>query len=172
MATRPRSRKRRPENQPEKEFEEKVLQVNRVSKKTKGGNRIGFSVLVVIGDRKGRVGAGLGKAPEVATAIRKGIEYAKKHLVHVPLKGTTIPHRITYKYKAAKILLKPAPEGSGLIAGGPIRTVASAAGIHNLSAKILGSRNVITNVYCTLEALKHLKPASDNADLASKVKSK
>jgi small subunit ribosomal protein S5 len=155
-------RRPRPPQEP-KEFEEKVLQVNRVSKKTKGGNRIGFSVLVVVGDRKGRVGAGLGKAPEVATAIRKGISYAKKHFVHVPLKGATIPHQVTHKFKAAKVLLKPAPDGSGLIAGGPIRAVANAAGIHNLSAKILGSRNAITNVYCTLEALKMLKPPPEGS---------
>lgn len=139
------------------EFEEKVVQVNRVSKKTKGGNRIGFSVLVVVGDRKGRVGVGLGKAPEVRTAIKKGGSFAKKHLIEVPLVNGTIPHRVFVKVGAAKVLLKPAPPGSGIIAGGAVRSVVEAAGIANIVSKVLGTKNQASNVYATLEALKQLR---------------
>jgi len=141
----------------EKEFEEKVIQINRVSKKTKGGNRISFSVLTVVGDKKGRVGVGLGKAPDVASAIGKGFTYAKKHLITVPMKGSTIPHEVRIKLGAAKILLKPAPEGSGIIAGGPVRAVVEVAGIKNISSKILGTTNKASNVYATLEGLKKLR---------------
>lgn len=139
------------------EFEEQVIQVKRVSKKTKGGNQISFTALIVVGDRKGRVGVGLGKALEVRPAIQKAIIYAKKHLISVPLKGTTIPHDIRVKKGAAKILLKPAPEGSGLIAGGAVRTVVSLAGIKDISSKVLGTGNKASNVYATLEALKKLR---------------
>ncbi len=139
-----------------KEFEEKVVQVNRVSKKTKGGNRIGFSVIVVVGDRKGRVGVGLGKARDVASAIRKGIMLAKKHLIKVPLAGGTIPHDVYVKRGAAKVILKPAPEGSGVIAGGAVRVVVEAAGIRNISSKVLGTKNPASNIYATLEALGSL----------------
>lgn len=139
-----------------KEFEEKVVQVNRVSKKTKGGNRIGFSVIVVVGDKKGRVGVGLGKARDVASAIRKGISLAKKHLIDVPLVGGTIPHDIYIKRGAAKVILKPAPEGSGVIAGGAVRVVVEAAGIRNISSKVLGTKNPASNIYATLEALGSL----------------
>ena len=139
-----------------REFEEKVVQVKRVSKKTKGGNKIGFSVIVVVGDRKGRVGLGLGKARDVASAIRKGVSLAKKNLVTVPLVGGTIPHDIFVKRGAAKVLLKPAPEGSGVIAGGAVRVVVEAAGIRNISSKILGTRNPASNIYATLVALSRL----------------
>lgn len=141
----------------EKEFEEKVVQVNRVSKKTKGGNRIGFSVLMVVGDKKGRVGVGLGKAPDVVSGIKKGIRKAKKEMIEVPMKGTTIPHEVKVKYGAAKILLKPAPPGTGVKAGGSVRVVVEAAGIKDLVSKILGSNNKINNVYATIEGLKRLK---------------
>lgn len=141
----------------EKEFEEKVVQVNRVSKKTQGGNKIGFSVLVVIGDKKGRVGVGLGKSANVANAVAKAVSYAKKHLITVPLKGTTIPHDIRVKWGAAEVLLKPAPAGSGVIAGGAVRAVVEVAGIRDISSKVLGTKNQATNVYATLEALKRLK---------------
>lgn len=136
-----------------KEFEEKVVQVNRVSKKTTGGNRIGFSTIVVVGDKKGRVGVGLGKARDVASAIRKGINLAKKHLITVPIVRGTIPHDIYVKRGAAKVLLKPAPEGSGVIAGGAVRVVVEAAGIRNISSKVLGTKNPASNIYATLEAL-------------------
>lgn len=137
-----------------REFDEKVISVNRVSKKTQGGNRIGFSVLMVVGDKKGRVGVGLGKARDVASAIRKGVTYAKKHLITVPITNGTIPTDILIKRGAAKIILKPAPVGSGVIAGGAVRSVVEAAGIENISAKVLGTRNQASNVYATLEALK------------------
>lgn len=140
------------------EFEEKVIQVNRVSKKTKGGNRISFSVLTVVGDKKGQVGVGLGKAPDVISAIRKGMARAKKNLVNVPMKGMTITHEVRIKRGAAKILLKPAPPGTGIIAGGPVRAVVEAAGIQDIVAKILGTTNKASNVYATIEALKRLKP--------------
>lgn len=144
-------------NQEEKEFEEKVVQVNRVSKKTKGGNRISFSVLTVVGDKKGKVGVGLGKAPDVVSGIKKGLRQAKKRMIEVPIKGTTIPHEIRIKRGAAKILLKPAPPGTGVKAGGAVRVVVEAAGIKDIVSKIMGSNNKINNVYATLEALKQLK---------------
>ena len=137
-------------------FEEKIIQINRVSKKTKGGNKIGFSALMVVGDKKGKVGVGLGKAPDVALAIKKGISVAKKHLVEVPIVKGTIPFRIDLKSGAAKIILKPAPRGSGVIAGGAVRNVVTAAGIENISSKVLGTKNQASNVYATLEALTRL----------------
>jgi len=147
---------RRFDNEP-KEFEEKVVQVNRVSKKTKGGNRIGFSIVVVVGDKKGRVGVGLGKAPDVASAIKKGVSFAKKHLITVSMRETTIPHEIYLKLGAAKILLKPAPKGTGVIAGGAVRAVVTAAGIRDIVSKTLGTNNQASNVYATLAALKKLR---------------
>lgn len=143
-------------NQP-KEFEEKIVQVNRVSKKTKGGNKIGFSVLVVVGDKKGKVGVGLGGAPDVSSAVRKAVSYAKKHLIKVPMRGTTIPHHIFLKRGAARVFLKPAPPGTGVIAGGAVRAVVDAAGIKDIVSKIMGSKNQASNVYATLEALKQFK---------------
>ena len=143
-----------------KEFEEKVVQVNRVSKKTKGGNRISFSALVVVGDRKVRVGVGLGKAKDVSSAIRKGSTYAQKHMISVPMSGTSIPHEMRVKVGAARILLKPAPAGSGVIAGGPVRAVVEAAGIRDVVGKILGTSNRASNVYAAFEALRRLKSAN------------
>ncbi len=139
------------------EFDEKVVQVNRVSKKTKGGNKIGFSVLVVVGDKKGRVGVGLGGAPDVSAAVKKAVLYARKHLFTVPMNKTTIPHVVFVKVGAAKIMLKPAPPGTGVIAGGPVRAVVEAAGIRDIVSKILGTSNKASNVYATMEALKQLK---------------
>ena len=121
------------------EFEEKVVQVNRVSKKTKGGNKIGFSVLVVIGDKKGKVGVGLGGAPDVSSAVKKAVSYAKKHMIIVPMKDRTIPHEVRIKRGAAIIMIKPAPPGTGVIAGGAVRAVVEAAGIRDIVSKILGS---------------------------------
>lgn len=140
----------------DKEFEEKIVQVNRVSKKTKGGNKVGFSVLVVVGDKKGKVGVGLGKAPDVSSAIRKGVSVAKKHMIQVPMINNTIPLEIRIKLGAAKIMIKPAPIGSGIIAGGAVRSVVEAAGIHNVSSKVLGTKNQASNVYATIAALKLL----------------
>lgn len=138
------------------EFDEKIVQIHRVSKKTQGGNKIGFSVLVVIGDKKGRVGVGLGKAPDVSSSIRKGVSIAKKHLIDVPIVKGTIPTQVKVKIGAAQVLLKPAPLGSGVIAGGAVRSVVEAAGIHNISSKVLGTKNQASNVYATLQALKKL----------------
>lgn len=131
-----------------------MIQINRISKKTKGGNQIRFSALVVIGNKKGQVGVGLAKAADVRNAIRKSIEAAKRKIIMVPLVGTTIPYSVIEKYSAAKVLLKPAPPGSGVIAGGPMRVVLEAAGIRDASGKILGTKNKISNVYATLKALE------------------
>ena len=140
-----------------KEFEEKVVQVNRVSKKTKGGNRSGFSVLVVVGDKKGKVAMGLGKAPDVTSAMRKAVSSAKRDLVQIVLKGSTIPHEVMVKKGAAKVLIKPAPEGSGVIAGGAMRSVLEVAGVRDVVGKIMGSNNKIANVYATITALTKLR---------------
>jgi len=137
-------------------YDEKIIQVNRVSKKTKGGNKIGFAVLMVVGDKKGKVGVGLGKAPDVSSAIRKGASVARKHLIEVPLINTTIPFRVDVKLGAARLMLKPAPRGSGVIAGGAVRNVVTAAGIENISSKVLGTKNQASNVYATMEALRIL----------------
>ena len=144
------------------EFDEQVVQINRTSKKTKGGNKVGFSALAVVGDRKGKVGVGLGKAPDVSNAIRKGVLLAKKHMITIPLINGTIPYRVELKRGAAKIMLKPAPAGSGIIAGGAIRSVVTAAGIQNVSSKILGTKNKMNNVYATLDALKMLQTRKDH----------
>lgn len=141
----------------ESEFFERVVQVNRVSKKTKGGDKRSLSVIVVVGDRKGRVGVGLGKAADVQSAVKKATAYAKRHLIDVPLKGRTIPHAILVKSGAARVLLKPAREGTGVIAGGAVRVVVEAAGIHDVVSKTLGTKNRASNVYATLEALGKLK---------------
>lgn len=143
------------DNQP-KEFEEKIIQINRVSKKTKGGNQFGFSILMVVGDKKGRVGVGLGKAPDVLSGIKKAVRRAKKNMFTAKLNKTTIPYDIRVKFGAAELMLKPAPAGSGVIAGGAVRAVMEAAGITDVSSKVLGTRNPATNVYCTIKALKLL----------------
>ena len=143
------------------EFDEKIVQVNRVSKKGKGGNKVSFSVLAVVGDKKGRVGVGLGGAPDVSSAVRKAVTYAKRHLLTVPMKGRTIPHEIRVKRGAARVMLKPAPPGTGVIAGGAIRAVVDAAGIRDVVSKILGSKNQASNVYATMEALRSLKMKSN-----------
>ncbi len=145
------------------EFEEKIIKINRVSKKTKGGNKISFSVLAVIGDKKGKVGVGFGKAPDTVSAIQKAIRLGKRNLFKISLKGNTIPHEVYIKRGAAKILLKPAPDGTGVIAGGAVRAVVDAAGIKNIVAKILGTRKKISNVYATIAALKKLKGDRDGA---------
>lgn len=148
--------RRQPMSEEHSEFEEKVIQISRVSKKTKGGNKIGFSVLMVVGDKKGSVGLGLGKANDVASAIKKGIRKAKKKMLSVPLDGTTIPFAITLKKGAGKVMLKPSPAGTGVIAGGPVRAVVEAAGVRDISAKIMGSDNQSSSVYATFAALQHI----------------
>lgn len=137
-----------------KEFEETVVDIRRISKKTKGGNTIRFSALVVIGDKKGKVGVGLSKASDVSSAIKKSIEAAKRRMIKVPLRGTSIPYSVEEKFSAAKVLLKPAPPGSGIIAGGPMRVVLEAAGVKDAVGKILGTSNKTSNVYACLKALK------------------
>jgi small subunit ribosomal protein S5 len=139
------------------DFFEKVVKVNRVSKKTAGGDKRSLSVLVVVGDKKGKVGVGLGKAADVQSAVRKATTYAKKHLIEINLKGRTIPHQVYLKRGAARIIIKPAPLGTGVIAGGAVRVVAEAAGIHDIVSKILGTKNQASNVYATLEAFGKLK---------------
>jgi len=151
------NRKRRPQSQGSSEFEEKVVQVNRVSKKTKGGNKIGFSVLVVVGDKKGRVGVGLGGAPDVSSSVKKAVIYARKHMITVPMNKTTIPHAVYVKLGAAKVIIKPAPAGTGVIAGGPVRAVVEAAGIRDIVSKVLGTKNKASNVYATMKALSQLR---------------
>jgi small subunit ribosomal protein S5 len=143
-------------NDQNKEFAETVVQINRVSKKTKGGNQMRFAALVVVGDRKGRVGVGLAKAKDVRGAIQKSISAAKRKMVTITLKGTTIPYEVSYKYGAARVFLKPAPEGTGIIAGGAIRVIMEAVGVRNVSAKILGTKNKITNLYATVNALSEV----------------
>lgn len=154
---RPKQEHSRDRQQLQSEFFEKVVQVNRVSKKTKGGDKRSLSVLVVTGDRNGSVGVGLGKAADVQSAVAKASTYAKKHMISVPMKGRSIPHEIFVKLGAAKVLLKPAREGTGVIAGGAVRVVVEAAGIHDIVSKALGTKNKASNVYATLEALKRLK---------------
>ena len=139
-----------------KEFEETVIEIRRISKKTKGGNTIRFSALVVVGDKKGKVGVGLSKAPDVSNAIRKSIDSASKRMIKIPLRGTTIPYSVEEKFSAAKVVLKPAPPGSGIIAGGPVRVVLEAAGVRDAVGKVLGTSNKISNVYATLKALEKI----------------
>lgn len=143
--------------QNQEKFEEKVVQVNRVSKKTKGGNKMRFAALVVVGNRNGKVGVSLGKSSDVSSAIIKAVASAKNRLIDVAIINDTIPHSIRVKKGAAEIILKPAPAGTGIIAGGAVRSVVEAAGIKNISSKILGTNNKANNVYATIEALKKLK---------------
>jgi small subunit ribosomal protein S5 len=145
------------------EIEEKVIEIRRVSKKTKGGNTIGFTALVVVGNRDGKVGYGYGKAGNVADAIGKAVSSAKKNMQKIKLKGKTIRHEVTAKLGASKILLKPAPEGTGIIAGGSVRTVVDLAGIKDISSKVLGSNNKLLNVRCAIKALNKLRGENGTA---------
>ena len=142
---------------PESEFSEKVVQIKRVSKKTKGGNQIHFTALVVSGDKKSRVGVGLGKAKSVADAIAKGTKKAQKAMINVPIVKGTISSSIKLKYKSSRIILRPGREGSGLITGGPVRCVVELAGIKDIVSKIFGSKNKAINVWATFKALSILK---------------
>ena len=152
----------------ESEFKEKLVAANRVSKTVKGGRNMRFSALIVIGDEKGRVGMGMGKAVEIPEAIRKAVEDAKKHLVTVPIVGTTIPHEVIGKYGTGKVVLMPAPEGSGVIAGGPARAVIESVGIKDIVTKSYGTNNPINVVKATIEGLSRLKTIEEVARLRGK----
>jgi len=148
-----------------KEFEERVVAINRVTKVVKGGRRFRFSALVVVGNKKGVIGFGTGKAAEVPDAIKKAIEHAKSNLITVPIVGTTIPHTVTGVFGAGKVFLKPASEGTGVIAGGAVRSIFELAGVNDILSKSLGTSTPINMVRATFEGLKQLRTAEQVAAL-------
>jgi small subunit ribosomal protein S5 len=150
------------------DIQERVVSLNRVAKVVKGGRKFSFSALIVVGDGNGRVGAGLGKAREVPEAIRKGIEIAKRSMISVPMVGTTIPHEVRYKWGAARIMLKPAAPGTGVISGGAMRAVMELSGVKDVLTKSTGTNNPINTVRATLEAIQTMRTAQDVADLRGK----
>ncbi|AXY26501.1 30S ribosomal protein S5 [Suicoccus acidiformans] len=150
------------------EIEDRVVAINRVTKVVKGGRRLRFSALVVVGDREGHVGFGTGKAQEVPEAIRKAIEDAKKKMITVPMTGSTIPHEVLGEFCGGKVLLKPAAAGSGVAAGGPVRAIVELAGIQDVTSKSLGSNTPINMITATMEGLQQLKVAEEVAELRGK----
>ena len=155
-------------NEQVSEYNEKLVAVNRVSKTVKGGRNMRFSALMVVGDEKGKVGCGMGKAVEIPEAIRKGLEDAKKSMITVPMDGTTIPHEVVGVFGTGKVKMLPAPEGTGVIAGGPVRAVLEAAGIKDIVTKSIGSNNKINMVRATLAGLKQLRSAEQVAAMRGK----
>ncbi len=147
------------------DLEDRLVTINRVTKVVKGGRRLRFSALVVVGDRNGHVGFGTGKAQEIPEAIRKAIEVAKKNLIQVPMVGTTIPHQVIGRHSGGRVLMKPAVAGSGVSAGGPVRAVLELAGIQDITSKSLGSSTPVNMVNATIEGLTQLKRAEDVAKL-------
>lgn len=160
-----RGEKRQRSEQPESNFIESVVKIYRVAKVVKGGRNFRFSAIVVVGDGKGRVGAAMGKAREVPDAIRKAIDRAKRNMVEVPIVSTTIPHEVVGRSGSARVLLKPASLGTGVVAGGPVRAVAEAAGYHNILTKSLGSNNATNVVWATIDGLQQLKTAEEIASM-------
>lgn len=150
------------------EFKEKVVRIGRVAKVVKGGRNFRFSALVVVGDENGRVGAGMGKAAEIPESIRKGTDDAKKNLINVPLDGTTVPHEIIGQYGAARVLLKPAAPGTGVIAGGTVRAVLDLAGIKDVRTKCLGSHNAVNLAKATIDGLSRMMTVEDVAKKRNK----
>ena len=155
-------------NEQVSKFKEKLVAVNRVSKTVKGGRNMRFSALMVVGDENGRVGCGMGKAVEIPEAIRKGLDDAKKSMITVPLNGTTIPHEVVGVFGTGKVKMLPAPEGTGVIAGGPVRAVLEAVGIKDIVTKSIGSNNKINMVRATLAGLSQLRSAEQVAKLRGK----
>lgn len=169
---RPRRQDRAQVPREEKIFEEYVINIDRVARVVKGGRRFRFKALVAVGDRKNRVGVGVAKGADVQAAVAKATDAAKKSLVTIPIKNATIPHDVQVKMSGAKVLLKPAAPGTGVIAGGVVRSIIGLTGIHNLLSKSLGSTNKVNNAYATIEALRQLVPADQWLNAPKKVAAK
>lgn len=164
-------KKGRPMREEKKDdFEQKILDLARVTRVMAGGKRMRFRACVAIGDKKGKIGVGLGKGADVTLAVNKAVNQAKKNLIDIPMIHDTIPHDVYHKFKAAKILFKPAAQGRGVIAGGVVRVIIELSGVKNITSKIIGTSNKLTNAKCTIEALKKLKRVEDNKNKKETVK--